>query len=211
MKAVIFGGAEIIDYGFCEEYIKGSMVVCCDSGMRHAFKLGIIPNVIVGDFDSADISIINYFKSKNIPFSEYPTHKDETDIELGLDEAIKMGATDITIIGGIGSRMDHTMANCHLLLYLLKNGINARMVNENNEIQVIEKKAQISGKKGDLISLIPLSMKVMGITTKGLEYPLYNAVLTIDDRLIAVSNVMLDTVAEVTIEEGYLFVMRCRD
>ncbi|MPN44952.1 Thiamine pyrophosphokinase [bioreactor metagenome] len=173
--------------------------------------MGIIPNVIVGDFDSADISIINYFKSKNIPFSEYPTHKDETDIELGLDEAIKMGATDITIIGGIGSRMDHTMANCHLLLYLLKNGINARMVNENNEIQVIEKKAQISGKKGDLISLIPLSMKVMGITTKGLEYPLYNAVLTIDDRLIAVSNVMLDTVAEVTIEEGYLFVMRCRD
>lgn len=211
MKAVIFGGAEIIDYGFCEEYLKGSIVVCCDSGMRHAFKLGITPNVIVGDFDSADISIINYFKTKNIPFSEYPTHKDETDIELGLDEAIKMGATDITIIGGIGSRMDHTMANCHLLLYLLKNGINARMVNENNEIQVIEKKAQISGKKGDLISLIPLSMKVSGITTKGLEYPLYNAVLTIDDRLIAVSNVMLYTVAEVTIEEGYLFVMRCRD
>lgn len=211
MKAVIFGGAEISDYGFCEEYTKDSIVVCCDSGMRHAFKLGIIPNVIVGDFDSADSSMINYFKRINVPFEAYPTHKDETDIEIGLDAAMKIGATDITIIGGIGSRMDHTMANCHLLLYLHKNGIDARMVDENNEIQVIDKKAKIFGKAGDLVSLIPLSMEVSGITTKGLEYPLCSAVLTIDDRLIAVSNVMLGTIAEVTIEEGYLYVMRCRD
>ena len=211
MKAVIFGGANINDYSFCEEYTKDCIVVCCDSGMRHALKLDIVPDIIVGDFDSADGSTINYFKSKNVPFQAYPTHKDETDIELGLDAAMEMGATDITIIGGIGSRMDHTMANCHLLLYLLKNGINARMVNENNEIQVIEKKSRIHGNVGDLVSLIPLSMEVSGITTKGLEYPLNNAVLTIDDRLIAVSNVMLNTVAEVTVEKGYLFVMRCKD
>ncbi|MDD3570274.1 MAG: thiamine diphosphokinase [Lachnospiraceae bacterium] len=211
MKAVIFGGANINDYSFCEKYAKDSIVVCCDRGMHHAFKLGIIPDVIVGDFDSADSSIINYFKSKNVPFKAYPTHKDETDIELGLDAAMEMGVTDITIIGGIGSRMDHTLANCHLLLYLHKKGINARIVNENNEIVVIDRKAEISGKAGDLVSLIPLSMEVRGITTKGLEYPLHNAVLTIDDRLIAVSNVMLGNMAEVTIEEGYLFVMRCRD
>lgn len=211
MKAVIFGGAEISDYEFCEKYTKDSIVVCCDSGMHHAFKLRIIPDVIVGDFDSADINTINYFKDKNVEFRTYPTHKDETDIELGLDAAMEMGATDITIIGGIGSRMDHTMANCHLLLYLLKKGINARIVNENNEIVVIDKKTEISGNAGDLVSLIPLSMVVCGITTKGLEYPLNNAVLTVDDRLIAVSNVMLDTMAEVTVEEGYLFVMRCKD
>lgn len=211
MKAVIFGGANINDYSFCEEYIKESIVVCCDGGMRHAFKLGIIPDVIVGDFDSADSSTIDYFKSKNVPFKTYPTHKDETDIELGLDAAMEKGATDITIIGGIGSRIDHTLANCHLLLYLLKKGINARIVNENNEIVVIDKKAEISGNAGDLVSVIPLSMEVRGITTKGLEYPLHNAVLTIDDRLIAVSNVMLDSTAEVTVEEGYLFVMRCKD
>ena len=211
MKAVVFGGANINDYSFCEKYTKDSIVVCCDGGMLHAFKLGIIPNVIVGDFDSADSSTIHYFKSKNVPFKTYPTHKDETDIELGLDEAIEMGARDITIIGGIGSRMDHTLANCHLLLYLLKKGINARIVNENNEIVVIDNKAKISGKAGDLVSLIPLSMVVRGITTKGLEYPLYNAALSIDDRLIGVSNVMLGSVAEVTVEEGYLYVMRCRD
>ncbi|MGE4215291.1 MAG: thiamine diphosphokinase [Anaerotignaceae bacterium] len=211
MKAVVFGGANINDYSFCGEYTKDSIVVCCDSGMRHAFKLGIVPNVIVGDFDSADSSTIDYFKDKNVPFRTYPTHKDETDIELGLDAAMEMGATDITIIGAIGSRMDHTMANCHLLLYLLKKGINARMVNENNEILVIDKKAKIFGNEGDLVSLIPLSMVVRGITTQGLEYPLINAMLTVDDRLIAVSNVMLGTTAEVTIEEGYLYVMRCRD
>lgn len=211
MKAVVFGGAKISNYNFCSKYIKDSIIVCCDSGMQHAFNLSIMPNVIVGDFDSADTCTIDYFKGKNVPFKTYPTHKDETDIELGLDAAMEIGATDITIIGGIGSRMDHTMANCHLLLYLLKNGINARMVNENNEIQVINQKAKVSGKSGDLVSLIPLSIEVRGITTKGLEYPLNNAVLTLDDRLIGVSNVMMDTTAEITLKEGYLYVMKCTD
>jgi len=211
MKAVVFGGANINDYDFCNDYTKNSIIVCCDSGVEHAFKLGIVPNVIVGDFDSADSCTIDYFKDKNVPFKTYPTHKDETDIELGLDAAMEMGATDITIIGGIGSRMDHTMANCHLLLYLLKRGINARMVNENNEIKVIDKKAELLGKAGDLVSLIPLSMVVRGIITQGLEYPLNKAVLTVDDRLIAVSNVMIGTTAQITIEEGYLYVMRCSD
>ena len=211
MRAVVFGGANISDYSFCKEYTKDSVLVCCDSGMRHAFQMGLIPDIIVGDLDSADMETIDFFKSKNVPFRIYPTHKDETDIELGLDAAMELGATDITIIGGMGSRMDHTMANCHLLLYLLRNGIAARMVNENNKISVIDRKAEIVGEKGNLVSLIPLSMEVRGITTKGLEYPLNNAVLSVDDRLIAVSNVMLSDIAEVTIEEGYLYVMICKD
>lgn len=211
MKAVIFGGADIRDYSFCQKYIEDSFLVCCDSGIHHTFKLGLVPDVIVGDFDSARNSTLDFYKGKNVPFKTFPAHKDETDVELGLDAAIEVGATDITIIGGIGSRMDHTMANCHLLLYLLKMGIKARLINENNEIIIIDNKAKIEGKAGNLVSLIPLSMVVHGITTKGLEYPLTDAVLTVEDRLIAVSNVMLGDTAEVTIADGYLYVMICRD
>ena len=212
MKAIVFAGAKINEYSFCEKYLaKKSLIVCCDSGLHHVNTLGLKPDAIVGDFDSVDMKLLNFYKNKGIAVSEFPTHKDETDMELGIDKAIELGADNIIIFGGIGSRMDHTMANCHYLLYLLKNGIKAKLVDEKNEIFVIDKECTLFGKKGDIVSTIPLSMEVKGVTTYNLEYPLYNATLKLDGRLIAVSNIMIGDKAKITIEEGYLLVMQCRD
>ena len=190
MRALIFGGADIKDYSFCQKYIENSYIVCCDAGMRHAKKLGITPNVIVGDFDSV---------------------KDETDMELGLDEAINAGCDEIIITAGIGSRMDHTLANLQLLFNLLTKGIKAKIVNENNEVWLIDKKTVIEGKAGDIVSLVPMTQEVKGVTTTGLEYPLNDDTLFFGSRLLAVSNVMLSEKAEVEIKSGYLYVMKCCD
>ena len=92
----------------------------------------------------------------NIPIKTVPTHKDETDMELGLDFAVELGADDIVIFGGIGSRFDHTLANAHLLLRLLKKGVRARLVDEKNCVELINNSIVLEGQQGDLVSTIPL-------------------------------------------------------
>ena len=212
MKAILFAGAEIKDYGFCEKYMnEADTVICCDAGMRHARALGIDPDYIVGDFDSTTTEVLEYYQAKGIPIRQFPTRKNETDMELGIFLALELGATDIVLFGGIGDRFDHTLANAHYLLSLLKKGVRARLVDEKNCVEVIDKHLTLHGKVGDLVSTIPLSMEVTGITLKGFSYPLTDAVLTLDGDYIAVSNVLAAETATIDMQSGYLYVICSRD
>ena len=212
MKAVLFAGADIGDYTFCHAYLQDAdIIICCDGGVRHTKALGIQPQYIVGDFDSAPPEILEEYRSKGIVMRQVPKHKNETDMQLGMLLALELGATELILLGGIGDRLDHTLANAHLLLYLLKQGVKAVLVNEKNRVELIDHATTLHGKAGDLVSIIPLSMVVRGVTLEGLEYPLVHYDLAMDDALIAVSNVMLSDTATVTIADGYLFVMQTRD
>ena len=212
MKVILFAGAEIKEYDFCKKYIKDiDYIVCCDSGIGHARALNLVPDYILGDFDSCKKEDLEYYQKLGVAIKTFPTQKDETDMELGLDFAIELGADDIVIFGGIGSRFDHTLANAHLLLRLLKKGVKARLVNEKNCVELIDHSIVLEGKKGDLVSTIPLSMEVTGITLEGFAYPLTDHTLTIDDDIVAVSNVMLQEKCKISIKTGYLFVIRSKD
>ena len=124
MRAIIFAGAEIEKYDFCKEYIrKEDIIICCDGGMKHTRALRLTPDYILGDFDSCQKEDLEYYQKKGVPIKTFPTKKDETDMELGLDFAIELGAKDIILFGGIGSRFDHTLSNAHLLLRLVKKGV----------------------------------------------------------------------------------------
>lgn len=212
MKAVLFANAQIEDYECCYHDLKNAdIVLCCDGGMRHAKKLGIMPQYGIGDFDSVSADILNYYKKKGMKIKKFPARKDETDLELGLDFAVELGADEIIVFGAIGSRFDHTMCNAQLLFRMLKKGVKTKLINENNEVELIQDKTTVYGKKGDIVSTVPLSMEVKGIYLKGLEYPLINATLTIGGDMIAVSNIMTGEQAEISIEEGYLFVIKAKD
>lgn len=212
MKAVLFAGAAITDYSFCEKYLQNAdWIICCDGGMHHAKALGITPDYIVGDFDSVRPEVLEEYRNMGISIRQFPTHKNETDMQLGMLLALELGATELVLIGGIGDRFDHTLANAHLLLYLLKKGVRGILVNEKNRVELIDKEVTLYGKAGDLVSTIPLSMQVEGVTLEGLEYPLVDYNLALDDKLVAVSNVMTGTEAKVKIRKGYLFVMQTRD
>ena len=115
------------------------------------------------------------------------------------------------LFGGIGSRFDHTLANAHLLLRLVKKGIRGRLVDEKNCVELIDSAITLYGKRGDLVSTIPLSMEVTGITLKGFAYPLTDHTLALDDEIVAVSNVMLQQECEISIKSGYLFVIKAKD
>ena len=212
MKALIFAGAPIEDPSFCLDYREeGDVIICCDGGMHHTMALNLTPDYIVGDFDSVRPEVLEYYQGKDIPICQFPTKKDETDMELGILLALELGIKDIVLFGGIGDRFDHTLANAHLLLGLLKKGVRARLVDAKNCVELTDSHLTVTGKAGDLVSTIPLSLVVKGVTLKGFAYPLTDYDLALDDELVAVSNVLEGETGEVDIKEGYLYVIRSRD
>lgn len=211
MKAVLFANGDIHDYNYYETLIDSqSIIICLDGGVRHAQKLGLIPQMILGDLDSADEEILQYYRKRNVPFRTFPAKKDKTDMEIGLEYAVEIGAKEIVILGAIGSRIDHSLGNLHLLKIPLGYGIDAEIINEHNRIRLINQAVKIAGKPGDLVSLIPLTTEVTGVTTKGLEYALHQAVLTVGSSY-GISNVMTDAEAEVLIQSGLLLIIQSQD
>lgn len=212
MRAVVFTGGSVENYDFIHSYLEDNpLIICCDSGMEHGKNLNLKPDYIVGDFDSVSKGTFEYFKEMKVPTYKFPKEKDETDTQLGISVALEEGATDIVIIGGIGSRFDHTLANSHLLLSLVKKKVRGRLVNHNNSVELINKSTVIYGEKGEIISTIPLSMVVKGLTLKGFMYPLENRDLFLDDDLVPVSNILIEEQGEILFEDGFLFVIRSKD
>ena len=212
MRAVVFGGAPIEDYDFYHNLIQPEdFIICCDGGMRHAKALQILPNAIVGDLDSASAEDIAYFRQAGVEITVYPTHKDETDLQLGLELAVEKGAKEILIFGAIGGPLDHTIAAAHLLVTLCKKGICAHMIDSHNDLTVLDRGTKIIGKKGVLVSTLALSPVVENLTLKGFMYPLDHYHLQMDDPVVAVSNVILSEEAEISFSNGYLYLIFSMD
>ncbi|MEA4815852.1 MAG: thiamine diphosphokinase [Lachnospiraceae bacterium] len=211
MKAVIFASADIYDYSFCKKYTdEADVIISCDGGARHCYALGIIPDYILGDFDSADPKILDYYRQKGVFEKKFPKKKDETDMELAFNCAFGLGASEITILGGIGSRLDHTLGNVHLLERALLKGVKATLINEKNKAELIDGHITVKGEKGDIVSLIPFKGDVKGVTLKGMEYPLLDAYIPYDST-IGISNIMLADEADISFKEGLLLVIRAKD
>ena len=212
-QTVIVSGG-MVEKDFALSILKSEeteFVIGVDRGLVFLYDNEIKPDYIVGDFDSVRPEVLEEYRNMGISIRQFPTHKNETDMQLGMLLALELGVTELVLIGGIGDRFDHTLANAHLLLYLLKKGVRGILVNEKNRVELIDKEVTLYGKAGDLVSTIPLSMQVEGVTLEGLEYPLVDYDLALDDKLVAVSNVMTGTEAKVKIRKGYLFVMQTRD
>ncbi|MDF2594310.1 MAG: thiamine pyrophosphokinae [Clostridia bacterium] len=210
MKTLILTNGEYGDYSFCETLSVYDYIICADNGMKHARYLGIEPDYIVGDFDSTDPKDLAYFKMKNVPVHTLPAMKDETDTEIALDKAIEAGADVIDIYGGVGSRLDHTLANVHLLYKALKQGVRVRLLNACNTVWLVDKWTEITGQAGDIVSLLPFSELVTGISTTDLGYPLKNASFTAG-KPYGVSNYMVADKASISVESGVLVVIKAKD
>lgn len=214
MKVLILTNGAYGDYTFCKEDLAKEgpydFVICADRGMSHALKLEIKPDLIVGDFDSGNEADLAYYRLLQIPVEVFNPHKDETDTEIAIKRAITQGATSVTIYGGVGTRLDHSLGNVHLLYSLLKLGIKARLMNPYNVVQLMNDHIILKGKVEDIVSLIPFAGSVSGITTRNLGYPLCKGTLEIGGSL-GVSNYMTAEQAEIWVEEGILIVIQARD
>src|SRR5690606_28039069 len=103
MKAVIFAGGQIKNYDKLKKYIEGSdLVICADSGIEHAFNMGIMPDLLVGDMDSINHDTLEKANKLGIARHNFPAEKDSTDTELALDIALAKGASEAILLGGLG-------------------------------------------------------------------------------------------------------------
>ena len=210
-KAIIICSGEIKDYLFIESYInKDCFIICADGGARHLKRLGITPNIILGDFDSIERETLEkYANDKTIEIIKYPKEKDMTDSEIALDCAINKGFLDIVLLGATGSRYDHSLANIFLLRKYIDCNARLRIINENNIVNITNNKIVLDKKIGFKVSIIPLTGNIL-VTTKGLKYKLNK------DRLffgssIGVSNEYESMKAEILILEGVALVIESRD
>ena len=211
MKVCILLNGEIKDYSIISKYIKNEKydyIICADGGANHLYNMGIIPNYIIGDLDSIDKDVINYYKKQNVLFEKFPSKKNETDSELCILLAKKLGAEKIDLFATLGGRIDHTLANINLLYYIREQKIVPRIISEKEDIYIaINESIQIKGKKEDIISIIPIKGDVKGITLENLEYPLNDYNMKYFTPL-GISNIMLSDECSVTVKEGSVLIIR---
>ncbi|MEO1815599.1 MAG: thiamine diphosphokinase [Acetobacterium sp.] len=207
MKVVIFTNGEYKNKAFYQEYLEevnADYLVCADGGANHARDLNLKPDIIIGDMDSITAETMTFFES--IEFETYPSKKDQTDTELAITHAIKIGADKVIILGGLGSRMDHSLGNIYLLKRFLDAGIEAEMVNENNHIRLIGKTTEFNFPIGTIISLLPIGGEVEGLTITGFEYPITEGQMTID-KPYGISNVTNENTQCITFKKGMLLMV----
>lgn len=175
--------------------------------------MAIVPNYVVGDFDSVSKEILQYYqKNPQVIFKQFNPEKDNTDTEIAMKLAIQLKSSSITIIGALGKRMDHTLANIHILKNALEVGILCQILDKHNKIYLIKSNHMLYKNRtyGKYISLIPLTDKVEGITLKGFKYPLSQYCLPVGISL-GVSNEIIEDVATIELKNGILIVIESRD
>lgn len=213
MKTLIITGGKI-NKNFAKKYLKSNkydIIIAVDKGLETIDYLKLEPQYILGDFDSVNTKILEKYKPQNIKIIKLNPEKDLTDTHSAIDLALEIKSTEITILGAIGTRLDHTMANIHILKQALDKNIKAKIVNEKNEIELINKEIII--KKDDnykYVSIIPLTTNVTGITIEGMKYIINDYTLSIGDSL-GVSNEQIDKEAKISIKTGILVVIKSKD
>ena len=209
-KIVIFANGEADALDFFDKVAKGAnYIICCDGGAGFAAKLGLVPHLIVGDFDSLDVNIKADYENKSVTFAEFPVEKNATDLEMAVEMALQKSPDEIIILGGYGGRADHFLGNIQTLVMAAKADAKAFLVSSTTKAFVIDKYAEIPRENFDYISLVPLEAEVSGITTTGLKYPLRSDTLRIGTT-VGISNEFVDSVATVVVDEGLLLAICTR-
>lgn len=214
---LITGGT--LELSFIKKYLKEhtfDVIYAIDAGIRACMQLQISPTYIVGDFDSISSKELEEFLSthKEVRKEQLCPQKDDTDTQHAMQMAVNHMAEEIVILGGMGTRIDHMLANISLLYMALEQGIPAYLIDSHNKIQLIQKAAKYQKKEmfGDYISFLPYTQEVKKVTLTGFQYPLQDYDFhKLDSYGLGVSNEVVSDVAEVQIEEGILICIESRD
>ena len=197
-ECVIFCAAEC--NGLARPIGPDTYVIAADGGLRHTDRLGIVPDAVLGDFDS-----LGYTPSgANV----FPVEKDDTDAMLAAKRGLCLGFREFLFYGSLdGPRLDHTVANFQMLLYLAEHGARGTLVGLRQKVTLIQNGALRfpAGMRGNL-SVFAMGGNAEGVTLRGLYYPLENGRLTPAFPL-GVSNHFTGEEAEITVEKGNLLVI----
>jgi thiamine pyrophosphokinase len=194
---------------------RGALVVAADGGARHAAELGLPVDRWVGDGDSLGEDGIAALVAAGVPVDRARPDKDESDTELAVITACRLGATSLALVGALGgARVDHALANLALLSLPALAGLDARLVGADARIRLLRAGSELDapvaveldGRAGDGVSLLPVGGDADGVTTAGLRYPLHDETLR-EGRSRGLSNERIAARASVTLRAGRLLVI----
>lgn len=214
MALLVSGGTA--DRKFVSEFITGrryDMILAVDGGLRLCHDAGILPTHLAGDFDTVEEGLLRQYE--NIPGIQVVRHhpeKDATDTELAIELAIRLHASRIHMLGGTGSRIDHSLANIYSMLYAWKRGADCYLYDAHNKIYLTEGERVISRAEqyGDYVSLLPVTETVQGVTLEGFKYGLKEADLHIGSSL-GISNEIIAKQGRIRCRQGILLTAETKD
>lgn len=210
MNTVIFANGQVDQPDLLKPILRmGEFLIAADGGLRYIRKLGLKPDLLIGDLDSVTDEDLKWILENHIETRKFPKKKDQTDLELALLAAADRSGEPITVVGALGGRVDQTLTNIFLLLMPELQSADVRFDDGHEELFLIQNHGKVIGKKGDTVSLLPLLSPAMGIRTKGLRYPLQDEIL-FPERSRGVSNEMKSDIAEVTLKSGVLLCIHTR-
>jgi len=205
LNILIVANGSIENYSFYKNLIKKSdIIICADGGANTAVKLDIIPDYIIGDLDSIKHDVLEYYKEKSEIIKD--VNQNKTDFELALELAESKNPKNITIIGAIGKRIDHTFANI-LSLIKIKKGIKAKIVDHHNTIELVDNNTEVIGKKNEIVSIIPLT-NLKNLNYSGFKWDVKN--LNTDFGWFGISNKLEGEKGIINLDKGKFLLVRVR-
>ena len=204
-RCIIVGGADINNYDFIRESLQSDdYVIFCDSGLKHLSSLQVKPSLIVGDFDSHENP---HLDTETIVL---PCEKDDTDTVYAMKEAIKRGFDTFLLIGVVGGRLDHTLGNISMLLYLDSHGCKGTIIDDYSEMEIISSAPAYIEDKYEFFSLLNITGCAKGITIQNAKYPLDDGEITCEYQYGVSNEVLPGKTAIVSVREGKLLLIKDR-
>ena len=202
-RCVIVGGADIKDVENTRSYLRDDdFFIFCDSGLKHMEGLNVKPDLIVGDFDSHENPGLN------VETIVLPCEKDDTDSFFAAKQGLKRGFDEFLLIGVIGQRIDHTLANISILLMFDKEHKKAKAVDDYSELEIVSDETVCVEDKYAFFSLLNITGTARDITIKGAKYTLDNGEINVDYQYGVSNEVLPGQTAEITVGVGKLLLVK---
>lgn len=211
MKGLIIASGNIINIENISFNLEDfDLILAVDGGVNKSKQLGIIPDLAIGDFDSITDEGKTYIEKNSIPVEKFPSRKDFTDMELGINYLVARACDNITILGGTGTRMDHTIANIFLLKNLYSKGIICNILDDTNMITYTKDVLHVEKNNFKYISVIPISEDGAVVSLIGMEYPLDKYEIDFAST-IGISNELKEVRGKIVVHKGEVLVIRSND
>ena len=202
-RCVLVGGAGIQTYARVNRILRpDDYFVFCDGGLHHLPYLNAAPDLIVGDFDSHERP------DTAVETIVLPREKDDTDSVYAAREAVRRGFDDFLLLGAAGGRLDHTLGNISLLLWLDGQGKSAKILDDYSEMEIVSSREKTIDSSFSYFSLLNISGTARGIRITGAKYPLADGEISCEYQYGISNEVLPGGTAAVSVREGRLLLIR---
>ena len=210
--AIVFAGGERVDVAPLPPLPSDALLIAADGGLAEAERLGLQVDVIVGDLDSVDPVALEAAVTAGAAIERHSRNKDATDLELAFDHATRSGCRRIIVVGGLGGRIDHLLANALLLGTAPVDRIVIEWWAGAARVSVVRshRSLQAAADEGDIVSLIPIGGSATGIRTTGLRWQLAGDTLE-PGSTRGISNEAANSRFSISVEGGVLLVVHHRE